>query len=144
MQNEYRTDGLRFAYPSDWNLTEEQQPDGLSLMVHGDGTAFCSIMLMPDRPAIDHVLDTALGAFRESYDELDTEPVKCRLASRAARGIDVDFYCLELLNSAWLRAFRTGRYTVFIMFQAGFDEPDARSVFESICESLECNAEIEA
>lgn len=142
MPSEYQTDGLSFAYPPDWSLTEEQQPDGPSVMVSSDGTAFCSFMLMPDRPDVSHVLDTALAAFRESYDELDTEPVECRLASRDAQGLDVDFYCLELLNSAWLRAFRTGRYTVFMMFQSGFDEPDAREIFDEICQSLDCNAEI--
>jgi hypothetical protein len=144
MSNEYRTDGLNFAYPSDWHLTEEQQPDGLSVMVSSAGTAFCSFLLMPERPPLKQVLDSALAAFRESYDEVDSDAVECRLAGRAARGFDVDFYCLELVNSAWLRAFRTGRYTVFMLFQAGFDEPEARSIFESICTSLDCNAEIGA
>jgi len=144
MSTLYQTDGLKFAYPSDWQVSEEHQPDGLSVMVSSGGTAFCSFMLMPDRPAVAKVLKTALEAFSESYDEIDSEAVECRLASRPARGFDVDFYCLELLNSAWLRAFRTGRYTVFMMFQSGFDEPDAREIFDEICQSLDCNAEIAA
>jgi hypothetical protein len=144
MQSQYQTDGLKFAYPADWQVTEERQPDGLSIMVSGEGTAFCSCMLMPERPPVAKVLKTALDAFRESYDESDSEAVECRIAGRAARGFDVDFYCLELLNSAWLRAFRTGRYTVFLMFQSGFDEPEARAIFDSICASMDCNAEIGA
>jgi len=144
MQTLYQTDGLKFAYPSEWRVTEELQPDGQAIMVSSDGTAFCSFMLIPDRPAVAKVLKTALDAFRESYDEVDSEAVECRIASRPARGFDVDFYCLELLNSAWLRAFRTGRYTVFMMFQSGFDEPEARAIFDSICASLDCNAEISA
>jgi hypothetical protein len=142
MQTLYQTDGLKFEYPPDWELTTEPLEDGLSIMVSGTGTTFCSFMLMPDRPAVATVLKNALGAFRESYDEIDSEAVECRIADRPARGYDVDFYCLELLNSAWLRAFRTGRYTVFIMFQSGFDEPEARSIFDSICASMDCNAEV--
>ena len=41
-------------------------------------------------------------------------------------------------------AFRTGRYTVFLFFQSGFDEPAAREIFDAICASLDSNAEIEA
>ena len=144
MLADYQTDGLRFEYPSDWDLTEEQRPDGLSVTVSSAGTAFCSFLLMPDRPAVATVLETALAAFQEAYDEIDSESVECRLASRATHGLDVDFYCLELLNTAWLRAFRTGRYTVFVLFQSGFDEPDARPIFDAICASLDCNAQISA
>ena len=144
MQTLYQTDGLSFAYPADWELSTEQLADGLSVLVNGAGTTFCSFLLMPERPAVATVLKNALEAFRDTYDEVDSEPVECRLASRAARGFDVDFYCLELLNSAWLRAFRTGKYTVFMLFQSGFDEPEARSIFDAICASLDCNAEIDA
>lgn len=144
MQARYHTEGLQFAYPADWTVSEEQTADGLSVMITSSGTAFCSFLLMPDRPDIRTVLKSALVAFDESYAEVDSEPVECRLASRAARGYDVDFYCLELLNAAWLRAFRTGRYTVFLLFQAGFDEPHARDIFDAICNSLDVNAEVEA
>lgn len=144
MQAHYNTEGLQFAYPAEWTVSEEQTADGLSVMISSAGTAFCSVLLMPDRPEVRTVLKSALAAFDESYEEVDSEPVECRLAGRPARGYDVDFYCLELLNSAWLRAFRTGRYTVFLLFQSGFDEPHARDIFDGICSSLDCNAEVEA
>lgn len=144
MQTAYQTDGLRFSYPSDWEVTEEQQPDGLSIVASSGGTAFCSFLLMPERPPLARVLKMALQAFRESYDEIDSEEIECRIDGREARGLDIDFYCLELLNAAWLRAFRTGRYTIFMMFQSGFDEPDARAVFDAICASIDCNREIGA
>jgi hypothetical protein len=137
MQTQYHTDGLRFAYPSDWELTEEQQPDGLSVTVSSGGTAFCHFLLMPERPAVAKVLETALAAFRESYDEIDSESVQCRIADRAARGFDIDFYCLELLNAAWLRAFRTGRYTVFICSRPVSTGYDARQIFDAICASVD-------
>ncbi|MBL8849460.1 MAG: hypothetical protein JNG89_07240 [Planctomycetaceae bacterium] len=142
MLTAYHTDGLQFQYPSDWELAEEQQPDGLSIVVSSPGTAFCSFLLMPERPPVARVLKTALEAFRETYDEIDSEDVECRIDGRAARGIDVDFYCLELVNAAWLRAFRTGKFTVFVLFQSGFDEPDARAIFDAICASIDCNSQI--
>lgn len=144
MTAHYQTDGLSFEYPADWELSTEQLADGLSIMVSGVGTTFCSLLLMPERPAVATVLKNAMSAYHESYDEIDSEPVECRIADRPAKGHDVDFYCLELLNSAWIRAFRTGRYTVFMMFQSGFDEPDARSIFDAICASVDCNAEVGA
>ena len=144
MQTMYHTDGLQFAYPSDWELAEEQTANGLSITVSSTGTAFCQFVLMPDRPAVATVLKSAVAAFDETYEDVDSEAVECTLAGRPARGFDVDFYCLELLNVAWLWAFRTGQYTVFILFQAGFDEPAAREIFDAICASLDCNAEVGA
>lgn len=143
MPNTYRTTGLRFAYPSGWEAHEEQTEEGLSITVAGEGSAFCSVMLMPDRPPAESVIEAAMTAYRESYDDFDVYPVTCRIAGRDAVGRDVDFFCMELVNSAWLRAFRTGRFTVLVLAQSGPDEQrGAKKAFETVCESLDCDSAV--
>ncbi|REK22727.1 MAG: hypothetical protein DWQ41_18160 [Planctomycetota bacterium] len=143
MSRVYQTDGLRFRYPDEWRAQEESGDEGLTVTVDGDGPAFCTITLLEGRPPVDEVLDAGVDAYREVYEDFDVEPVECQVAGRAARGRNVDFFCLELVSSAWLRAFRTGACTVLIVFQSeGHDARDAQSVFELIVDSLDCESDV--
>lgn len=138
----YHTPGLTFQYSSDWELSEEQSAEGLSISFSsGDGSAFCSLTLLPDRPSAESAVEAALAAYRESYDDFDVYPVSCRIAARDAVGRDIEFFCMELVNTAWIRAFRTGRFTVLILGQSGPDEQRAaKRVFDTICRTLDCDA----
>jgi hypothetical protein len=143
MPNTFETIGLRFAYPSDWEAHEEQTEEGLSITVSGDGSAFCSVMLLPDRPSAESVIEAAMTAYRESYDDFDVYPVASRIAGCESVGRNVDFFCMELVNSAWLRAFRTGRFTVLVLAQSGPDEQRAaKRAFEGVCDSLDCDSAV--
>jgi hypothetical protein len=143
MPKTYRTAGLRFVYPTDWEVREEQTEEGLSITISSDGSAFCSVMLLPDRPSAESVIEAAMTAYRESYDDFDVYPVTGRIAGLESVGRDVDFFCMELVNSAWLRAFRTGRFTVLVLAQSGPDEQRAaKRAFETVCESLDCETAV--
>ena len=83
-----------------------------------------------------------LQAFVEEYEELDVEPWADTLAQRPAVGWDIEFFCLELPNSAYLRAFQTTRETVLVNFQfADLDEADLLPTFDEITASIECDLE---
>jgi hypothetical protein len=141
MSSTYRAAGLSFCYPSEWHAQEQREEDRLSVTVTGDGTAFCTVTMLYDRPDPRRVLDAAVQAFRDEYAELDVYSADSRMASRHAVGCDVDFFCLELCNTALLRAFRTGRFTVLVLFQSSDAElPGARPVFNELCRSLNCDA----
>lgn len=141
MSSTYRTTGLSFCYPPEWQAQEQREEDRLSVTVAGDGTAFCTVTMIYDRPDPRRVLDAAVQAFRDEYAELDVYSADAQVASRPAVGCDVDFFCLELCNTALLRAFQTGRFTVLVLFQSSDAElPDARPVFDQVCRSLNCDA----
>jgi hypothetical protein len=143
MSSTYRTTGLSFCFPPEWQASEQRDDDRLSVTVSGEGTAFCTVTMLYDRPDPRQVLDAAVRAFREEYQELDVYSADSRVASRRALGCDVDFICLELCNSALLRSFRTGRFTVLVLFQSSDAElPDSRRVFDQVCHSLNCDAGI--
>lgn len=139
----FRGPGISFRHPEDWELTEEPRNDELSINLQSGGTSFCSITLLYGRPAPERVLDAAVHAYRDEYDDVDVYPVETRVARHSAIGRDVEFFCLELCNTAFLRAFRTGRFTLLLLFQASDDELQAtRTVFDRISGTLDCDTDM--
>ncbi len=141
----YRGPGVTFRYPAGWELAEEARGDERSIHVQSEGSAFCSITLLPTRPTPLRAVEAAVDAFREEYAEFDVYPVETRLARRAAVGRDIDFICLEMSNTACVRALRTARFTLLLLFQSNDHELDqTRSAFERICETLDCDTDLAA
>lgn len=115
---EYAEHGLRFSYPQDWELSEQREGDEISITVNSPQTAFWTVTLFLDRPDPKRVMKAALDAFRQEYPELDVYPVKTRVCGQVSLARNLDFVCLELLNSAWLRTLRTPDFTIFVLYQA--------------------------
>lgn len=138
----YAGPGIHFRHPSDWVVDEERGEDEFTVTVRpeGDeGTAFWSLTLLLQRPAVQPVLKAALRAFEDEYPELDVYPAEQEVAGRKAVGRDLEFVCLELLNTARLRVFRTRDFTAVVLCQATDDEIASRSpVFQMLTGSLQC------
>jgi len=133
----YDHGGIRFRYPNDWTLTEQHHGDESVITVQSPETAFWSISIFRDRPFAEHVMESALDAFRDEYAEFDVYPSSQTIRGHDAVARDIEFVCLELLNSAFLRAFETDRATVLILYQANDSELESlRTVMEHISASL--------
>lgn len=134
----YRGHGIQFRYPGDWIVTEDVGPDETTISVHSSGVSYWSLTLIDDAPDPSDIIDTVLGAYRGEYSDLDVyEPTSKFRFPAVAR--DIDFVCLDLVNSASVMAFRTNRRTVLVVFQGTDRELElTRSVLESMTESLLC------
>jgi hypothetical protein len=142
MEATYQSHGVRFRYPQDWELSEQREGEQISITVSSPLTAFWTLTLFPDRPDPGDIVAAALDAFYEEYDELDDYPSKTRVCQRPTVGRDVDFVCLELLNSAGIRAFRVRHFTVLVLFQFTEGERDETApILERITRSLSCAEE---
>ena len=74
---------------------------------------------------------------RQEYEELEAEAVQEKLAGRDTVGYDLNFYCLDLINTAVVRSFRTNRRTYTIFYQAEDREfAQVEQVFLAIATSL--------
>ena len=62
--------------------------------------------------------EAALDAMRKEYDELDAEPVQETIAGHDLVGFDLNFFCLDLTNTACIRSLRVNHTTFTIFFQA--------------------------
>ena len=144
MDEFYSGHGIRFSYPPFWDVSEDRSDDQISISVESPGTSFWTITLFLQNPSPEHVLRTAVAAFQDEYEELDTYPAEATIARRRASGMNLEFVSLELINSAYLRAFRTGRYTILVMYQGTDHElEDTRAMLEEMTASLQCDEDTE-
>ncbi|MEX1095796.1 MAG: hypothetical protein WED34_07080 [Planctomycetales bacterium] len=136
----YADHGVRFHYPDDWSLAEDRLEAGVCITVAGEGTSFWSISLYEERPRPEDVIDSAVEAFREEYDELDAYSVEARLAGVPNAARDLEFVCLDVLNTACLRSFPAADATAFVLYQGSDrDLEETREALERISASLVCN-----
>ena len=139
MDEIYENHGVRFSYPANWEVSEQGQPGELSITVSSPHTAFWTLSLFLEGPDPEGIMEAVLDAFREEYDELDIYEVKATLCDQEALARDIEFVCLELLNSAWARVIRTTDYTLLVLYQANDEELDeAGAIMEEITRSLSC------
>jgi len=140
MYETYTGHGIRFRYPSDWQFKERQSESEASFLVASPETSFWSLTLFFEQPSPDDVLESALDAFCEEYDELDIYTVDATPLFPDCLARDLEFVCLELINSAFLRVIPTKRFTVFVFYQATDHElKQTRSVLEGISKTLQCD-----
>lgn len=138
MSSHYNAHGVEFDYPEGWELEVAEGEGEVTISVANGETSFWSLRLMFDPIPVDEVLQTALAAFREEYGDLDEYAVSEELCDHPAVGMDIEFVCMELINTAGLRAFRTDKFTAFVLFQATDVElSETRAVLEAISVSLE-------
>lgn len=123
----YNKLGIHFQYPENWRLDESEALEGeKSVSVYSPGGAFWSVIIHP--PTLDPrvLADAALDTMKQVYDELDAEPIEESIADRALVGCDMNFYCLDLTNTAQVRGFRRPEGTYLVMCQA--DDREFREV----------------
>lgn len=137
----YDDHGVRFEYPASWELEETDHGEVATVAVSvADGLGFAVVttdVTCPD-PAL--ASDEALEALREEYPDLDATPVMEAINGHATTGYDVEFFTLDMTNSAKVRCFRTPRRTVLVFGQWSDLGPDQiadqiRHIFHTIEET---------
>jgi hypothetical protein len=111
--------GLSFTYPENWSLDEGEALEGnRSVAVYSPGGSFWSVSIHPGDTRPPDLVKAAVKALRETYDELDAEEVEDSMAGRRLVGADVNFYCLDLTNTAVIRSFAAGDAVYLVLSQA--------------------------
>ena len=130
--------GVRFAYPENWTADGWREDANRSeVTVSSEGTAFWTLSIHPLSETPQRLVETALEALREEYEDLEVEPANETVGSRQLQGVDVYFYCLDLTNTASLRGFRGHNASYLLLYQAEDREFDAmRAVFQAMTISL--------
>ena len=138
--NQYHSDGIRFSYPSDWELREEQAENQTSIDLIGPATASCSVILLRDCPDAESAVEAAVDAFRDEYDDIDRQEIHEVIANRQTVGCDLDFIYFELCSAVSVRAFCAEYFTALLICQASSDDVDhAEAAFHLVCESIDCD-----
>ncbi len=136
--NEY---GISFEYPEKWELTKEVDESNheIQISIDSGNSSFWVISLYFVEIALEELYNQSVKVFQDEYEELDIYEVKTELAGNESIGCDIEFVCSELINSAYLRLFKTDLFTVFILYQGTDQELETTlSDLEDISNSLDC------
>jgi hypothetical protein len=128
--------GVQFQYPESWTLEAGDEADGEEVTVYSPGGAFWSLTIHERGEPLE-LMGIVVQAMREEYDTLDSQEVEDLIAGQALSGFDLNFYCLDLTNTAQIRAFQCGAKTYLMIWQAEDREFDMFApIFRAIATSL--------
>jgi hypothetical protein len=130
--------GISFQYPDNWQLDEEEIRAGQSAVtVYSPGGAFWSVALHPSKANPARMAQAALDAMRKEYEGLEAEQVKESIAGYELVGFNLNFFYLDLTNTACIRSLEVNGATYTIFFQAEDREyREIAMVFDAMTYSL--------
>ncbi len=135
----YDDHGVCFEYPSEWTaeITDEGPLTTVNLE-HPEGVAFLIVTFDLSGPDPGEVADAILETLREDYPDLEEDPFEQVVNKRLVSGYDVQFFALDLPNTARIRSFRTFSRTILIYGQwADLVDAEVSDVADSIIGSVE-------
>ena len=138
MPGQCRHRGLHFQYPDNWALETADARDGCdSIGVQSPGGAFWTVSRHPSSADPHRLASAALEAMQEEYETVESYETHENIAGHETVGYDINFYCLDLTNTAKVRCLRVGRASYTLFFQAEDREFAAvEPVFRAISFSL--------
>jgi len=129
--------GIKFLYPDDWTLELATDEDEKGVTVYSPGGAFWSVVIRGGDEDPAELAKVAVAAIGDEYTDVDTEAVEEMIGRQELVGYDLNFYCLDLTNTAQIRAFRRDGRTLLMLWQAEDREFDEVSnIFRAITTSL--------
>ena len=134
----YENLGVRFLYPENWSVVDEERQDWpRSVTLQSPGTSFWTLLVYPPQQATGPMIDHVVDSIREMYDELEVLEGGETLAAVPTSGVDICFFYLDLLVEAKIRVLVTPSATLLWHYQAESKEFDAMEpVFHAIATSL--------
>lgn len=139
MKDIFEDHGVRFEYPSDWEIevTDDGEITTVSLQSPGR-PAFALVTLDESMPEPEDVAEEVLDTMREEYPGLDVSPVREKIAGHQVVGHDLDFISLDMTSVCQIRAFRTNQRTVLVFGQwSDFEDEPARAAMGVLQASFE-------
>ena len=134
----YEKSDVRFMYPENWEITDEERvewPRSVSLQSPGGG--FWQLMIYEPDSEPAELTEQVVEAMSKEYESLEAAPHTERFADIEAAGYDMFFYCLDLVINSRAVAMRTGRWTLLLVWQAEDREfEQLEPVFRAITHSL--------
>ena len=145
MLSTFREQGYSFVYPSNWSLVDPQFQDlPYSVGVQSPEGAFWSLTIYPVSRDPEALVEEAVDAMREEYQEFEVEPFRSALPDDLEPvGREMTFIVLDFVVTSKAVAFRRGRSTCLVQAQAESKEYDRlETVFDAMTQSFLRDAEM--
>lgn len=122
MPGEYNSHGIRFQYPENWQVEEDDLWTGQqSVTVYSPGGAFWSVSVYPRGTDPQKLAEAAVSAMRQEYETLESYPFAPRLGGWESVGYEMNFFHLDLVCMAQVHAIQTEQGT-YVFFAQGWDQ----------------------
>lgn len=130
--------GIRFLYPENWRLRQQQSGDiPCEISVETPDSGFWSVYVYRDSADPEQLAAKTVETMQSEYEDLEYEAIVEPVDDLEAAGYEMHFYCLDFLITARVLGFRCGGYTFLVMYQAESREFDAQQrVFQAVTVSL--------
>ena len=130
--------GIRFLYPDNWKVQEDNpQPHAHCVTLQSPGSGFWMLQILESRESLDRLASGALDSVRQDYEEVEVVPAREEIAGTSLAGYDMQFYCLDFVVSAKIRSFSLADRACVLLFQAEDSEFEKiELVFSAITASL--------
>ena len=130
--------GLAFDHPDNWTVdTDDSEGRYATATVYSPGGAFWSVSGHAPGGDPGTLAAAIVAQMREDYRDLDCEPAADTLTARTLTGFDINFYYLDLTNTAQVRTIVTPTAIYLVFCQADDREWDhVAPVFAAITTSF--------
>ena len=142
----YDKNGYKFLYPDNWMLEETDfDDDEGSITLNSPSGAFWILMVRPFGHNPDELANDALKLMRRQYDrDFEYDRIERTIEDHKLSGYEMNFYYLDLTNTAVVLTFADESRTFAVFWQTGDQmvvtsekEPFSHEeVFEAITISL--------
>ena len=125
--------GVQFYYPDNWTVSEEASQEATTITLETPKTGFMNFVVYDKYASPQQLIDNVLQSLEQEYENVEYEP-NPELEEVA---YEVFFYCMNMVVSAVVQAWREESRSIVVLYQAESREFDEmRSVFEAIVFSL--------
>jgi hypothetical protein len=134
----YENLGVRFLYPENWSITDEEDDAWpRTVTLQSPQTGFWSLHVYPAAHDVKAVVKELIGAIQAEFSDIEVLPTKETFGEIATTGVDLAFFYLDLLVEAKIRCLRTPSATLIWLYQAESQEFESiEPVFQAIAISM--------
>jgi hypothetical protein len=119
MPSTFEKFGISFQYPDNWTLEQERGQGECKLVtVVSPGGAFWTVVIHPRPADPDAISRQVLETMKEEYEDLEAGAARETMVGRELVGYDMNFFYLDMTNSAQVRCLRSANRTYTIFYQA--------------------------
>lgn len=135
---EFDAPPVGFAYPDSWTIADESSGENVQVTAQSPDGAFWTLVLVPDAPSLESIMESVETAYHDDYPEGDIGPRWEDHGSRGRTlGTRAEFVCLDLIAGATAVAFYAGDQGILILTQtADVERETAEPAFEAMTASL--------
>ena len=111
--------GIRFEFPENWQVdVPTEAAADISITVSSPETAFWSLTRYRGTVNPTELLEQVLATMKDEYPELEFDTAADHVEDQPMVGYDLNFFCLDLSNTAWFRGFQREKTTYLLFCQA--------------------------